>query len=313
MITFTNEAAKEMENRLSFTPAFIGTIHRFAYELILELSEKHGFRVSLMREYQLKDLIYKIANDHDFPMQEVDTLYNYLTNQNYFVANNPIIPSYYRKLEKYYKNFKKETGIYDLTDSPLYLLKKIEQYGINLDYEYLFVDEAQDLSPDQYELINKLPIPNKFIIGDPLQSIYMFRGADGFVFEKFIKNNYKQYILNKNYRSYQEILDYAGAPLVAAKGSGGKIFEDCDEAIQTSPRILCRSNQEVQKIQKIYDNVSTIHAAKGLEYDNVIVIPFDLNNDEEKNIYYVALTRAKNGIGVFSLKEVLRSIKKNKK
>ena len=129
-----------MENRLSFTPAFIGTIHRFAYELILELSEKHGFRVSLMRDYQLKDLIYKIANDHDFPMQEVDTLYKYLTGQNYFVANNPIIPSYYRKLEKYYKNFKKETGIYDLTDSPLYLLKKIEQYGINLDYEYLFVD-----------------------------------------------------------------------------------------------------------------------------------------------------------------------------
>ena len=141
----------------------------------------------------------------------------------------------------------------------------------------------------------------------------MFRGADGFVFEKFIKNNYKQYILNKNYRSYQEILDYAGASLVAAKGSGGRIFENCDEAIQTSPRILCRSNQEVQKIQKIYDNVSTIHAAKGLEYDNVIVIPFDLNNEEEKNIYYVALTRAKNGIGVFSLKEVLRSIKKNKK
>ena len=162
-------------------------------------------------------------------------------------------------------------------------------------------------------MIDTLPIQNKFIIGDPLQSIYMFRGADGFVFEKFIKNNYKQYVLNKNYRSYQEILDYAGAPLVAAKGSGGKIFEDCDEAIQTSPRILCRSNQEVQKIQKIYDNVSTIHAAKGLEYDNVIVIPFDLNNEEEKNIYYVALTRAKNGIGVFSLKEVLRAIKKNKK
>ena len=65
-----------MENRLSFTPAFIGTIHRFAYELILELSEKHGFRVSLMRDYQLKDLIYKIANDHDFPMQALHILYN---------------------------------------------------------------------------------------------------------------------------------------------------------------------------------------------------------------------------------------------
>jgi superfamily I DNA/RNA helicase len=45
-----------------------------------------------------------------------------------------------------------------------------------------------------------------------------------------------------------------------------------------------------------YRNVSTVHQAKGLEYNNVIVLDMELTTEEEVNIAYVACTRAQNGL-----------------
>lgn len=46
------------------------------------------------------------------------------------------------------------------------------------------------------------------------------------------------------------------------------------------------------------ERVSTVHQAKGLEYDNVIVVDFPQTCEEEQNIAYVAATRAKNNLTV---------------
>lgn len=65
--------------------------------------------------------------------------------------------------------------------------------------------------------------------------------------------------------------------------------------------ILCRTNKQVKAInEKGYYNVSTVHQAKGLEYDNVIVIDFPIKELEDLNIAYVALTRARNGLYVIN-------------
>ena len=60
-------------------------------------------------------------------------------------------------------------------------------------------------------------------------------------------------------------------------------------------QILCRANKQVKKINALgNESVSTIHQAKGLEYDNVILIDFPFNDEEGLNIAYVGMTRAKN-------------------
>ena len=60
-------------------------------------------------------------------------------------------------------------------------------------------------------------------------------------------------------------------------------------------QILCRANKQVKKIKALgIESVSTIHQAKGLEYDNVILIDFPFNDEEGLNIAYVGMTRAKN-------------------
>lgn len=77
----------------------------------------------------------------------------------------------------------------------------------------------------------------------------------------------------------------------------------------TKPYILCRSNKQVKRIKELgYENVSTVHQAKGLEYDNVIVTNFDLSSVEEVNVAYVACTRAKNGMIIADYDTFLRDL-----
>ena len=63
--------------------------------------------------------------------------------------------------------------------------------------------------------------------------------------------------------------------------------------------VLCRSNKQVRKLQTLgIENCSTVHQAKGLEYDNVILCDIFVNNEEELNVAYVGMTRARDELCV---------------
>ena len=71
---------------------------------------------------------------------------------------------------------------------------------------------------------------------------------------------------------------------------------------------LCRSNKQVRKLQALgITNCSTVHQAKGLEYDNVILTDILAENTEELNVAYVGMTRARNELCVINF-EVLIGI-----
>jgi superfamily I DNA/RNA helicase len=75
-------------------------------------------------------------------------------------------------------------------------------------------------------------------------------------------------------------------------------------------QFLCRTNKEVKELQKAgISNVSTIHQAKGLEFENVWIIDFTIESEEDENIAYVALTRAKDKVVVSSLAVVIAGLK----
>ena len=74
-----------------------------------------------------------------------------------------------------------------------------------------------------------------------------------------------------------------------------------EDLLSRRPMILCRTNKQVAAINaEGYFECSTVHQAKGLEYDNVIVIDTTINNIESLNVAYVALTRAKNRVMVIN-------------
>lgn len=75
--------------------------------------------------------------------------------------------------------------------------------------------------------------------------------------------------------------------------------------INKRPMILCRTNRMVETIKNLgYLSVSTVHQAKGLEYDNVIVVDCEINSLDDLNVMYVAETRARDGLFVASLPQI---------
>lgn len=78
-------------------------------------------------------------------------------------------------------------------------------------FQYVSVDEYQDIDENQYKLI-RLLVPsngNIFVIGDPNQAIYGFRGGDSKFFSNFKKDYPNTQIINlkNNYRSTNSIVD----------------------------------------------------------------------------------------------------------
>lgn len=139
-------------------------------------------------------------------------------------------------------------------------------------FPYILVDEAQDLSYDEYSFIFKMIQPdNFFVVGDPFQCIYeSLNGASPYYMEQLSKeSDVNTYVLNENYRNKANILQYAQNALKPiglkdnsiAMSKGGAIYEGrynldtlC-EWIDSSFNyrdwaILCYTKAEVEYIMK---------------------------------------------------------------
>lgn len=216
---------------------------------------------------------------------------------------------------------------------------RILQSEIRGMFRYVMVDEYQDTSDNNFRLLKLLlpeDSPNVFMVGDDWQSIYAFRNAniDYIVHVKKYFKNITIHSLNTNYRSKKEIVGVSNRLIAkntfrsrrfikALRGRGGKVlfykalsFEDEAAITATIQKkheqdhsigVLYRNNWQGAYLQKMLDNqrntmFMTIHSAKGLEFDTVIIcgvkdrlLPDPYTDiEEERRLMYVALTRAKN-------------------
>lgn len=117
-----------------------------------------------------------------------------------------------------YKELKIKNGVMDFSDLigetlKLFRSRKNVLAEYRKQFKYVLVDEFQDTNVAQYELIKLLcptkQNPNLTLVGDDSQSIYKFRGAAISNILHFTNDykNAKTYLLNRNYRSGQKILD----------------------------------------------------------------------------------------------------------
>lgn len=350
-ITFTRKAAEELSIRIGNNNVEVSTIHSWAYRRLQRFAAKYDFKVQLLEDDVIKDILKKLCTKRRQYYLNQWLLYSYVMG-NYNVDVDEKIERVFRIIAADYVRFKRQNKLYDFTDLPLYLLDVCQEYDERIeDSDALFVDEFQDIDPVQLAVFEYVDVTKRVYIGDPKQAIYAFRGACSEVFDKFQLPNWTWFTLSINYRSHQNIADYAEAvydkaqalikdhdvysainfPAVVplcdiecAKGEGGNVVlimdmnglaleggnwvdksvEATEEYITNlvaSPntQILCRSNKQVKKLKTMgIDNVSTVHQAKGLEYDNVVLVDFPQDSEEELNIGYVAATRARNNLAV---------------
>jgi superfamily I DNA/RNA helicase len=105
---------------------------------------------------------------------------------------------------KFYKEFKQTNDLYDFTDQ----LEQFVELDVQIDLDYLFVDEAQDLSPLQWKVIDQLSrtVKQVYIAGDDKQSIYKFSGGDPV---SLIERKGERVVLDTSYRLPAKILEYS--------------------------------------------------------------------------------------------------------
>jgi len=227
-VTFTNKAAKEMKTRVidmvgpSATQVWMYTFHAFG----LQILRKH---IHLLPYGYL--LNFNIIDEEDAKViiKEVIKSLN-LEPKDYSMKHLRHIISLYktRRLDAFefndeeniylgYVRYLREHQFVDFDDLILYtqeLLKTnddIRTYYQQF-FEHILIDEFQDTDVIQYDIIKMLGISHKnvFVVGDPDQSIYAFRGSHYANNQKFLKEfSASQIILDQNYRSTNDILHAA--------------------------------------------------------------------------------------------------------
>ena len=215
-ITFTRAAKAEMESRLHQMGVYdveVATIHAWAKSRLDKFAKQYNIELQIIQEPEIKKILKEQIIPEYLRMHRsirtinVEILYSFIAG-----AKNMDVSDNYKKtlsaLEERYIRYKRDNGLYDFGDYPKYLLDIMLEYDEYIyDIDALFVDEFQDVDPDQFEVFTRVDTKKKFYIGDLKQSIYQFRGADGEVFDKL--DDFKQYDLQYNYRSYQAIIDFA--------------------------------------------------------------------------------------------------------
>lgn len=115
-------------------------------------------------------------------------------------------------------------------------------------YKYIFVDEFQDTDPKQWDFICAFQDAQVFVVGDALQAIYAFRGADSSIIKSLAEDDSWTTIrLYQNYRSTKEICEYANMNSTYAGDSYRIALEATreGEAVEEIPISTCHSHIDV--------------------------------------------------------------------
>ena len=224
-LTFTNKAAKEMADRIKnltekkLQLLTISTFHAFGVKILRADIDKLGYRenFSIYDETDRVALIKECGRELKFSQDAMDiyTIGNLISNIKTGRKNWDSSNDMYRPLYELYQEGLKLYNAVDFDDLivlPIKLFKEhpevLERYRER--YKYIMVDEFQDTSHQQYELMHLIADQNVAVVGDDDQSIYSWRGADYqniINFEKDFKVT--EIRLEQNYRSTETILEAA--------------------------------------------------------------------------------------------------------
>ena len=228
-VTFTNKAAREMKNRVTKilqkknTRVLITTFHSLGVRILKKEITKLGYRQKFSiyddKDCQklLKDIIkeLKLPDDRYDPYQltyKISEIKMNLTTK----IEDENIENIYKKYQKYLKIYN-AVDFDDLIKLPFDIfqqyLQVLEKYQAK--WKYILVDEYQDTSTMQYQLVKLLAKHHKNIsvVGDDDQSIYSWRGANPQNLTQFETDFYpvKEIRLEQNYRSSANILNAANS------------------------------------------------------------------------------------------------------
>ena len=303
-VTFTNKAANEMRQRIheltgDNDTGYINTFHGFCVSVLQEDSHAVSYPKSFMvldnsdidamlriiyeeRGLTLRDMTFANARDYfemrkglyepDYYLHMIQMSLEDL-HQLYLQADNVNDILFYGYLYQEKKCFGLDYN--DLIFFTLYIFRENEEIRLKWQkrLEYIMIDEFQDIDPPQYELMEQLCgyHGNLFVVGDPDQTIYTWRGANVRFLMDFDKRfiGTKTIMMMKNYRSSPQVIDCANS-----------LIEKNRNRIRKDLIPMCPAGQPVRyhhapNAEKealwIAEEIEKLHA-QGVDYKDITIL-----------------------------------------
>ena len=254
-VTFTNKAAREMQNRIAnflkekqTSIPWLGTFHSVSAKLLRRHAEAVGLnsRFTIIDQEDQLRLIKNICKAENIDIKKIApqlilAIINQWKNKGLLpkdvvVKKDLLLENAILKVYKFYQERLKILNSCDFGDLILHCVTMFENNSDILElylknFKYILVDEYQDSNHIQSKWLNLLAKKNNNIccVGDDDQSIYSWRGAEIKNFLNFNKTykNTKIIKLEQNYRSTQNILS-AASGLISKNNDrlGKKLWTD---------------------------------------------------------------------------------------
>lgn len=230
VVTFSKLAAEEMKARFQSiygeVPITFGTLHSVFYRILRRANPKRYALEQLLLEDKRKVLLGQLLKEMESEEGEefLDAFIKHLS----LMKNQLIMPNDYHpegipkdtflSLLMRYEGYKERHELFDFDDMLVecyYLLKEdhILLNAVSHQFQYVLVDEFQDINLVQFEIIKLIVQKHQqiFVVGDDDQSIYQFRGAKPEYLLEFKKHfpSVQEIYLSINYRCSNLILQYS--------------------------------------------------------------------------------------------------------
>ena len=232
VITFTRAAAEEMRKRffafdgMENAPVTFGTFHSIFF-MILRYAYRYTAE-NIIREDVKRRYIKEITENMELEIEDEKEFLSGIINEISYVKGEMMSLSYYHssncsdelfaQIYEGYERRLREENLIDFDDMLVFCYELLKERKDILamwqqKFQYILIDEFQDINKVQYEIVRMLAGKGDhlFIVGDDDQSIYRFRGARPEIMLGFEKDypDAKKVILNTNYRCSAEIVDSA--------------------------------------------------------------------------------------------------------
>ncbi|MCH5214640.1 MAG: UvrD-helicase domain-containing protein [Muribaculaceae bacterium] len=290
-LTFTNKAAQEMKRRIArmvdsgSVNDFVCTIHSFCVKFLRKEIYRIGYpkNFTIIDEEDAKTLAKQTMQEWGINRKKT-TAERFIKSVAAFKGYDPnayiqrhllpgssdecpdaVIRFIRLQLKTYALDFD------DLLYFTVYILthfKDAKDYWVKK-LNYIMVDEVQDLSGDDWKLLDILHSyhRNLFVVGDPDQAIYEWRGGNPAIFVGFEPDT--DIILNRNYRSTPDILDVANSIIANNKN---RIPKELFTLRLNERKVVYRHcKSEKEEAQQVAETIEERHA-KGLDYSKFAVV-----------------------------------------
>lgn len=321
-LTFTNAAAFEMKNRYlkghsSYRVPEFRTFHSFCYHILAtnsEIRRSLGYvSTPTIADESTAKRIKKEAQTITGIRSSIESLEKKKSRNLSEQRDYDLLKKSASKLMRSNNTITFDDLCYKICNLFAENSEIVSQYKDR--YKYIFVDEFQDTDPIQYKFVSSFSDSSIFVVGDALQSLYSFRGADSSIIKRLsTDSSWATIKLHENYRSTRSICDFANENSEYADDSYRVIMnpfnkadcesvicvpyfssnsrfindvdKDCSDycvadinSVEGSSAVLFRTNREVKAFQD-YCNKIGLKYRSGKKSDDIRNILYSVGDNE---------------------------------